>query len=125
MKYALVCTFVAAASMAGPAVSQDVAKGEKVFRKCKACHIVEAEGPRKIGPTLFGVFGREAGAIEGFKYSKSFMAKAEEGLVWDAETLDAFLTKPKDYIKGTKMTFVGLKKEKDRVDIIAYLEALQ
>ncbi|NCW66550.1 MAG: cytochrome c family protein, partial [Rhodobacteraceae bacterium] len=70
------------------------------------------------GPSLYGVVGRAAGSIEGYKYSK---AMAGSGLVWDAETLDAYLTNPKKYLKGTKMAFAGLKKEKDRADVIAYL----
>ena len=105
-------------SSATPALaSGDVAAGEKVFKKCKACHVVE-EGKNKTGPSLYGVVGRAAGSIEGYKYSK---AMAGSGLVWDAETLDAYLTNPKKYLKGTKMAFAGLKKEKDRADVIAYL----
>lgn len=99
----------------------DAAAGEKVFRKCKACHATE-EGKNKIGPSLHGVVGREAGAVDGYKYSS---AMADSGLVWDEETLDAFLEKPKDVISKTKMTFAGLRKEEDRADVIAYLKTLQ
>lgn len=106
------------AAVAGAAHAEgDAAKGEKVFRKCKACHALE-EGKNKVGPTLWGVMNREAGQVEGFKYSKALM---EAGLTWDVETLDKFLTKPKDLVKGTKMAFPGLKKEADRANVIAYL----
>ncbi len=107
--------------LATPALaSGDVAAGEKVFKKCKACHAVE-EGKNKTGPSMYGVVGRAAGSVEGYKYSK---AMAGSGLVWDAETLDGFLEKPKKYLKGTKMSFAGLKKEKDRANVIAYLATL-
>ncbi len=108
---------LASSALSGSHSAGDAAKGEKVFKKCKACHVVE-EGKNKTGPSLYGVVGRAAGSIEGYKYSK---AMAGSGLVWDAETLDAYLTNPKKYLKGTKMAFAGLKKEKDRADVIAYL----
>ncbi len=95
----------------------DAAKGEKIFRKCKACHSLEA-GKKKVGPSLAGVFGRTAGTVEGFKYSASMK---DSGIVWDEEILDQFLTKPKDVVPKTKMSFRGLKKEQDRADLIAYL----
>ncbi len=96
----------------------DLAKGEKIFKKCKTCHSLE-EGKKKQGPHLAGLFGRTAGSVEGYKYSK---AMKESGIVWDEETLDAYLTKPKDLVPKTKMAFPGLKKEQDRIDIIAYLK---
>ena len=108
---------LASSALSGRHSAGDAAKGEKVFKKCKACHVVQ-EGKNKTGPSLYGVVGRAAGSIEGYKYSK---AMAGSGLVWDAETLDAYLTNPKKYLKGTKMAFAGLKKEKDRADVIAYL----
>ena len=95
----------------------DAAKGEKIFRKCKACHSLEA-GKKKVGPSLAGLFDRTAGTLEGFKYSASIK---DSGIVWDAETLDQFLTKPKEFVPKTKMSFPGLKKEQDRADVIAYL----
>jgi len=98
-----------------------VAAGEKVFGKCKACHQVGDGAKNRSGPMLNGVFGREAGAVDGFKYSNPLMAQAEEGLVWNDETLTGFLAAPRSYIKGTKMSFAGLKKDEDIEAVIAYL----
>ncbi len=105
---------VASSAMAGDAV-----KGEKVFRKCQVCHYVSKE-KNKTGPHLVAVLGREAGSLEGYKYSKAMKAS---GLVWDEETLAAYLKAPKKYVTGTKMAFAGLKKDKDVADVIAYLKA--
>ncbi len=96
----------------------DSAKGEKIFKKCAACHSVEA-GKNKVGPSLHGVVGRPAGSVEGFKYSDGMK---ESGIVWDEATLDSFLTKPKDVVPKTRMAFPGLKDEQDRQDVIAYLK---
>lgn len=106
-----------AAAVTTAALTGDVKAGKKVFKKCKACHKLE-EGKNGVGPHLAGVIGREAGAIEGFKYSK---AMAGSGLTWDAETLTAFLTKPKKYMKGTKMAFNGLRKPADIENLLAYI----
>ena len=100
------------------AEAADLKKGKKVFNKCKACHALEA-GKKKVGPSLHGVFGRKAGTVDGFKYSK---AMKESGVVWSPETLTEYLKKPKDFIPGTKMVFAGIKKDKQIVDLIAYLE---
>ncbi len=109
----------AAALGSGAAVAEgDAAKGEKVFKKCKTCHTFDP-GKKKIGPHLKGVVGRKAGAVEGYKYSKA-MAAAD--ITWDEASLDQFLTKPKKFLKGTKMSFAGLKKEAQRADLIAYLK---
>ena len=99
----------------------DAAKGEKVYKKCKACHALEA-GKNKVGPSLAGIVGQDAGMVEGFKYSP---AMKESGLVWDDATLDAFLAKPKEVVPKTRMAFPGLKKEQDRLDVIAYLKTAQ
>ena len=96
----------------------DVAKGEKVYKKCKACHALEA-GKNKVGPSLAGRFGRNAGTVEGFKYSA---AMKDSGIVWDDATMDSFLAKPKEVVPKTRMAFPGLKKEQDRMDVIAYLK---
>mgnify|MGYP001792854676 CR=1 FL=1 len=101
-----------------------VAKGEKVFRKCAACHQVGADAKNRSGPQLNGIMGRAFGAVEEFKYSKVFNAAAEEGRVWDEESMAAFLSKPKAYLKGTKMGFAGLKKEADIEAVITYLQSV-
>ena len=96
----------------------DSAQGENVFGKCKACHALEP-GKNKIGPSLAGLFGRTAGTVEGFKYST---AMKDSGIVWDEETLDSFLEKPKQVVPKTRMAFPCLRKEQDRMDVIAYLK---
>jgi len=98
----------------------DLKKGEKVFKKCKACHAVGEKAKNKVGPQLNGIMDREWGTVEGFKYSKALLAMAE-GKVWDTASMDEFLTKPKKFIPKTKMAFAGLKKEADRENVIAYL----
>ncbi|KIC08478.1 MFS transporter [Leisingera sp. ANG-M1] len=100
-----------------------VAKGEKTFKKCKACHQVGDGAKSKTGPILNGIIGAPAGYVEGFRYSKAMKAAAEGGLVWDEAELAAFLAKPKKYMKGTKMSFAGLKKEGDIEAVIAYLKS--
>ena len=101
------------------AMAGDIKAGEKVFKKCKACHVV-AEEKHKTGPHLVNLFGRNAGSVDGYKkYSK---AMKNSGIVWDEETLDAYLEAPKKYIKGTRMAFAGLRKPADRDNVIAYLK---
>ncbi|UWQ73145.1 c-type cytochrome [Leisingera sp. M658] len=100
-----------------------VAKGEKTFKKCKACHQVGDGAKPKTGPVLNGIIGAPAGHAEGFRYSKAMKTAAEDGLVWDETQLAAFLAKPKKYMKGTKMSFAGLKKESDIEAVIAYLQS--
>ena len=112
-------TFVlTAAGIARAVEAGDPALGKKVFAKCQACHSLEA-GKNKVGPTLHGVMGRAAASEAEFNYSD---AMKNAHLTWDPETLDKYLTKPKDVVPGTKMTFAGLPKEKDRADLISYLE---
>ena len=98
----------------------DAAKGKKVFNKCRACHTLEA-GKDRIGPSLHGIIGRPAGSVESFQ-SKYSDAMKNSGVTWTEENLDHYLTKPKDFIPGNKMQFVGLRKEDDRQDVIAYLK---
>lgn len=103
----------------GPALAQgDPAEGEKVFRKCMACHMVDQEQNR-VGPHLVGVMGREAGAVEGFNYSD---AMKEADVVWDEQTLDQYLADPRGYIPGNRMAFPGLRDEEERANVIAYLK---
>ena len=116
------CFFAAVAGsilFSASVVASDAVKGEKVFRRCKACHYVDKE-KNKTGPHLVNIIGRAAGTVEGYDYSN---ALAQSGLVWDEATMSGFLTKPKEYLKGTKMAFVGLRKESDIADVIAYLKA--
>jgi len=96
----------------------DALAGEKLAKKCTACHVFEAGGANKVGPALWGIVNASKGRAEGFGYST---ALAEFGGVWDYQSLNAFLTKPKAYISGTKMNFAGLKKPQDRANMIAYL----
>ena len=103
---------------AAPAVANDVASGEKVFKRCKACHYADKE-KNKTGPHLVNVIDRKDGSIGGYKYSK---AMATSGLVWDEATLTAYLKAPKKFLKGTKMAFAGLKKDADIKNLIAYLK---
>lgn len=101
------------------------AQGEKVFRKCKACHQVGEGAKNRSGPILTGIVGGAAGAVEGFKYSKPMKAAADGGLIWTQEELAAFLAKPKAYMKGTKMSFAGVKKESDQAAVIEYLKSVE
>ena len=96
----------------------DVASGEKIFKKCAACHSINKGGKNKIGPALYNVVGRIAGGVDDHKYSK---ALASYGKEWTFVELNGFLQKPASYLKGTKMSYAGLRKEKDRASIIKYL----
>jgi len=107
-------------SFAEMVAAADIAKGEKTFGKCKACHKLE-EGVNATGPSLFGVVGRDVGKAEGFRYSDGM---ASLGGQWTPERMGEFLTKPKNYVPGTKMSFAGLKKITDRANVIAYLATI-
>jgi len=96
----------------------DVASGEKIFKKCAACHSINKGGKNKIGPALYNVVGRMVGGLDGYKYSKALASYDKE---WTFEELNGFLQKPATYLKGTKMSYAGLRKEKDRASIIKYL----
>ena len=95
--------------------------GKQVFKKCTACHVVAKGGKNKIGPVLYGVLGRKSGSISDYKYSKALMA---HGKVWSYEEMNGYLLKPTAHIKGTKMAFAGLRKEKDRASVILYMNSL-
>ncbi len=99
-------------------VNADIAKGEKVFKKCKSCHTISSGGKNKVGPNLYGILQRPVASVEGAKYSKALTAF---GGLWELDRLDAFLEKPKALVKGTKMSFAGLKKPADRLNLIAFL----
>ena len=98
----------------------DIASGEKIFKKCAACHSINKGGKHKIGPALYNVVGRKVGGVEDYKYSKALIAYEKE---WTFEELNGFLIKPAKHIKGTKMAYAGLRKEADRASVIKYLNA--
>ncbi|KND94266.1 Cytochrome c, partial [Tolypocladium ophioglossoides CBS 100239] len=99
----------------------DAKKGANLFKtRCAQCHTVEAGGGNKIGPALHGLFGRKTGSVDGYAYTD---ANKQKGITWEEKTLFDYLENPKKYIPGTKMAFGGLKKEKDRNDLIAYLKS--
>ena len=96
----------------------DLATGEKVFKKCAACHSIVKGGKNNIGPALYNVVGRKVGVVSDYKYSKALSGYDKE---WSFEELNGYLIKPAKWIKGTKMAFAGLRKEKDRASVILYL----
>ena len=93
--------------------------GKVLFLQCRACHSLEAGGANKVGPNLHGVFGRKAGLAPGFAYSEVF---TQASIVWSAETLDAWLARPSDFLPGNRMVFVGIRKPEDRANLIAFLK---
>ena len=113
---------VAAVPIATLMAAADVAKGEAAMKACAACHTFDNGGANKAGPNLWNIVGKNIAAHEGYKYSKAFLERASE--TWDYEALDAFLKKPKDYIRGTKMGYAGIKSDAKRADVIAYLRSL-
>lgn len=110
-------TFVLSAS---PALAEDAEAGKKVFNKCKSCHEVE-QPKNKVGPHLVGIIGRKSGAIEDFKYSDGMK---NMGIVWNETTIAEYMKSPKDYVKGNKMTFAGLKDDQEIANLIAYLKSV-
>ena len=112
----------AASASAQDAAAGDPAAGEKVFKKCAACHTLSPDGKNKVGPDLYGVIGRTTGTAEGFKYSEVMTKAGADGHVWTEEELSKYLESPKTMFPGTKMTFAGLKKPEERVDVIAYIK---
>ena len=97
-----------------------VEHGQKVFKKCSACHSIKKGGRNNIGPALYSVLGRNMGGVQDYKYSKALIAFGKD---WTFEEMNNFLIKPTSYIKGTKMAFAGLKKEKDRASVMLYMNA--
>ncbi len=98
--------------------SADLERGEKLFLQCRACHTLGRGQGHKAGPNLYGVIGRQAGTAPGFDYSE---ALKNSGIVWSAETLDAWLRQPRDLVPGNRMIFMGIGKARDRASLIAYL----
>lgn len=121
-------TTAAAPAAAAPAAEADIAtrlaaadpeKGKVLFLQCRACHSLEQGGMNKVGPNLWGVFGRKAGLAEGFDYSDAVRNSA---IVWTAEALDAWLARPSEFLPGNRMVFVGIRKPEDRANLIAYVQ---
>jgi cytochrome c len=104
---------------AGPALSQDVAAGERDFVVCRACHQIGPNAKNAVGPVLNGVVGRKAGTYPGYQYSD---ANRDSGIVWTPEELDKYLTSPQTVVPHTKMIFPGLQDAQKRKDVIAFLE---
>lgn len=115
---------LAAFCVAGAAMGEelgDAEAGAKVFTKCKGCHEIGATATDRIGPHLNGIFGRAAGAHDGYKYSKSMQRAGDDGLIWTEETLDAYVENPRALVSKTRMSFRGLKDAEDRANVLAYL----
>jgi cytochrome c len=104
---------------AGPVLGANADNGKRLFNQCISCHSVTANTAKKVGPHLGGLFGRKAGSVDDFAYSK---AMRDAGVVWSEETLAKYLERPADFIKGGKMVYAGMRKEADRADLIAYLK---
>lgn len=121
MKLVTLGLVVSALAVAAPAYAQDVGAGANVFKRCGACHAIGEGAKHKIGPELNELFGRVAGSIPDYNYSKAMIEAGQNGLVWDPVTLAPYLHKPKEHVPGTKMSFPGLGNEKDIINLIAYL----
>jgi cytochrome c len=111
---------LATGAAAGEMPAGDATAGAGIFRKCAACHHLDRD-EKKIGPSLMGVIGRQAGTWDGFRYSPAMVEAGANGLVWSPDVLFEYLIKPRDYVKGTRMAFPGLPSEQDRADVIAYI----
>lgn len=107
------------ASLPAPYNTGDLNNGQSKFALCRSCHTITEGGPNLTGPNLYGLFGRKAGAVPGYNYSDAVKAA---GFVWEAEHLDKWLSSPRTFMPGTKMTFAGIANPKDRIDLIAYLK---
>lgn len=114
----LALSAAALAAGAHAAAGQDIDRGQTLWRKCANCHTLEPDGRNKAGPSLHGVFGRRAGTVPGYRYSDTLKAS---GIVWTAETLDAYLKDAEAFVPGTKM-YGGLSQDDDRRDLLAYLK---
>ena len=105
-----------------PAHAGDAVKGAKIYKKCVSCHMIGDGAKNRVGPHLNGIIGREIGAIADYKYSKAMVKYAATAKVWSEENLAAYLESPRKVVKGGRMAFAGLRKEKDRADVIAHLK---
>ncbi|MCB1503703.1 MAG: cytochrome c family protein [Hyphomicrobiaceae bacterium] len=110
---------------AGAASAQDAASGANVFKKCRACHDAGPNARNKVGPHLNGIYGRAAAAVGDFNYSDALKEAGAKKLVWDDETLNGYLESPTTYLPKNKMAFAGIKDEKQRADLVAYLKTFK
>lgn len=123
MKRILIIMALIAMPLAGNADEAAIARGADVYKKCKACHKVGPDAKNRTGPHLNDLFGRRAGELSDFKYSKSMKRMGADGLIWDHEKLDLFIANPKTLVSGTRMNFRGIKDADDRTDLLAFLRA--
>ena len=119
---ALLLTLMTVIFFSPAAQAGDAEKGAKTYRKCVSCHMVGPKAKNRVGPQLNAIIGREIASIDGYKYSKGMIAYASEQKVWTEENLAAYLAAPRKVVKGTRMSFAGLRKETDRDNVIAYLK---
>lgn len=110
------------AVFSAPALAGDATKGAKIYKKCVSCHMIGDKAKNRVGPHLNGIIGREIAAIGDYKYSKAMVKYAAEAKVWKEDNLAAYLESPRKLVKGGRMAFAGLRKQKDRDDVIAYLK---
>lgn len=101
-----------------------IEEGARLYRRCASCHEIGPDARNKVGPHLNEILGRPAASIDGFRFSRALTAMADEGLIWEADTLDAFLLRPSDFVLGTRMSFSGVEKDSDRENLILYLATL-
>ena len=116
---------VSVVAFSGAGVAKDLnaleKDGQKIYKKCQSCHSIGAGATNRVGPHLNGLFGRAAASIEGYKYSKAILRQGQDGMVWQAENLDAYIENPKNLVTGTRMNFAGIKSKKKRTALLAYL----
>lgn len=101
-------------------LSPEMAHGAKIYKRCRACHTLEQDGKHKVGPNLWGIYGAKTASKDGYAYSKAMRAA---DIIWDEETMDAYIKRPSTFMPGNKMTFIGLKKQEDRDAVQAYMKA--
>lgn len=119
MRAGFIAALAGTALMTMPAAAQDVEAGKRVFNQCRACHQVGEKARNTVGPILNGLFGRKAGTVKGYNYSK---ANKESGAVWDEKTFVTYIKNPRKFMPGTKMAFAGLKSDKQIADLTAFLK---
>ena len=118
----IIAALTAAALWASPALAGDATKGAKVYKKCVSCHMIGDKAKNRVGPQLNGIIGRAIASVGDYKYSKALVKYAEAEKTWREDNLAAYLESPRKVVKGGRMAFAGLRKQKDRDDVIAYLK---